>query len=114
MLLMKKIDLNIGDKVHYLPFERCDEDQIENGYVKEIPEHTENSVRVVYYWFGDSENPLDYTSALTDLSQLKKGWVDNPKNKLSLTYNIDNICPICGIVWGDDGCQICGCEKNSY
>ena len=91
----KQSDLNIGDKVHYIPFEGCNDDQIENGYVKEIPEHTKNSVRVVYYWFGDDENPLEYSSALTDLSQLKKGWIDNPKNKLSLTYNKNNEESIC-------------------
>ena len=39
--------IKIGDKVHYIPFEGCDESLIENGIVKEIPEHTFDSVRVV-------------------------------------------------------------------
>jgi len=29
--------IKIGDKVHYIPFEGCDESLIENGIVKEIP-----------------------------------------------------------------------------
>lgn len=66
--------IKIGDKVHYIPFEGCDESLIENGIVKEIPEHTFDSVRVVYKCNSDWKRFMDYTSALTNIRNLEKGW----------------------------------------
>lgn len=68
-------DVVIGDKVHYRP-DYLTEDMWENGMVKEIPEHTDTAIRVVFSCGGDWENFRNYTSALTDLKYLRKGWVN--------------------------------------
>jgi hypothetical protein len=67
------VDLKIGDKVHYQPSQYGDE-KWENGVVKEIPEWSLDSVRVVYNCGGDWKNYKDYTSALTNIRDLKLGW----------------------------------------
>lgn len=66
--------IKIGDKVHYIPFEGCDELLYENGMVKEIPDHTNNSIRVVYNCAGEWDNFMNYTSQLTNINQLRDGW----------------------------------------
>jgi len=66
-------DLKIGDKVYYQP-SHYEEDNYENGMVKEIPDHTNKSIRVVYNCAGDWDNFKDYTSALTNLRDLSLGW----------------------------------------
>lgn len=76
--------LKIGDKVHYMPDYNIgkkyneetqqNEDIYENGIIKEIPEHSLDSVRVVYNCNGDWKNYKDYTSALTDIRDLYIGW----------------------------------------
>lgn len=65
--------LKKGDKVHYQPA-HYSEEEWENGIVKEIPEHTTTAVRVVYNCAGNWDNYEDYTSALTNLSDLKLDW----------------------------------------
>ncbi len=67
-------DLKVGDKVHYQPIHYLKEDKWENGIVKEIPEFSLSSVRVVYNCLGDWQNYQDYTSALTDVLDLNIGW----------------------------------------
>ena len=66
-------NLKIGDKVHYQPSQYGDE-RWENGIVKEIPEWSLDSVRVVYNCGGDWKNYKDYTSALTNIRDLKLDW----------------------------------------
>ena len=65
--------LKIGDKVHYQP-EHYREDECENGMIKEIPNHTNDAVFVVYNCAGNWDNFKDYTSALTNIEDLKLGW----------------------------------------
>lgn len=65
--------LKVGDKVCYQP-DHYSEDRWENGMVKEIPEFTTTSVRVVYNCDGDWDNYKNYTSALTHIRDLKLGW----------------------------------------
>lgn len=72
MLLQE--DLKVGDKVHYQPSHYLEEDRWENGIVKVIPDFTTSSVRVVYNCAGDWEHFDDYTSALTNVRDLNKGW----------------------------------------
>lgn len=67
------IYLRVGDKVRYQP-DYYPTERWENGIVKEIPEHTDQSVRVVYNCDGDWENYQNYTSAMTDLRDLRIGW----------------------------------------
>lgn len=67
--------LKIGDRVNYTPFEGCDEILIENGMVKEIPEHTTTSVRVVFNCAGEWSRFKEYTSQLTPINKLKMGWI---------------------------------------
>jgi len=71
----QKIDiskLRIGGKVHYQP-PYYGEDKWENGMVKEVPDFP-NHVRVVYNCAGDWDNFKNYTSALTNINDLKLGW----------------------------------------
>lgn len=65
----------IGDKVHHIGFKGT---QPENGIIKEIPEGQLTAVRVVYKCAGDWENYMNYTSALTSVSHLYKGWNHDP------------------------------------
>ncbi len=74
--MLRKEDLKVGDKVHYQPSYYLKDDKWENGVVKEIPEHTVSSVRVVYNCGGDWLNYKNYTSAMTDVMDLEKGWRD--------------------------------------
>jgi len=66
--------LKVGDRVRYIPFENCSIDQIENGRVKEIPEHTNTEVRVVFNCAGEWDNFMYYTSQLTPIRNLELGW----------------------------------------
>lgn len=65
--------LNIGERVHYQPSHYA-EDEFENGIVKEIPTFTNDAVRVVYNCGGNWDKYKDYTSALTNVRDLKLGW----------------------------------------
>ena len=73
--------LKVGDEVHYQP-EHYGETRWENGLIKEIPDFATdktapigyNCVRVVYNCAGNWANFKNYTSALTDLEDLKLGW----------------------------------------
>ena len=71
------LKVKIGDKVHYIPFKGCDRSQVENGMVKEIPDHTNTAVRVVYNCAGEWNNFMDYTSVLTKIEYLEYGWEHN-------------------------------------
>ena len=66
-------EIKVGNKVRYQPG-YYGEDKWENGIVKEIPTHTNDAVRVVYYCDNDWDNYYKYTSALTDLVDLKLNW----------------------------------------
>jgi hypothetical protein len=75
-MIEKMIDiskLKVGDKVHYQPDHYGDE-KWENGIIKEIPAWSLDSVRVVYNCGGDWENYKEYTSALTNIRDLRLGW----------------------------------------
>lgn len=65
--------LKIGDKVHYVR-DNAPEGEYENGVVKEIPDHSKDSVRVVYNCGGEWNNFMNYTSALTRAENLRTGW----------------------------------------
>ena len=69
-------ELKVGDKVYHQP-SYFPEDTFDNGIVKEIPDGTVSSVRVVYYCGGDWENYKNYTSALTRTRDLFPGWKHN-------------------------------------
>jgi hypothetical protein len=66
----------VGDKVHYIPFEGCDESQYENGVVKEILDHCPIAVRVVYHCAEEWDNYMNYTSQLTPIGKLRLGWIE--------------------------------------
>ena len=55
-------DISIGDNVYYQP-DHFSANEFENGVVKEIPTHTNNSIRVVYNcngeWHRYKESPYD-------------------------------------------------------
>ena len=62
--------LKVGDKVCYVP----GHGNPENGIIKEIPEHTDTAVRVVYHCNGEWHDYQDYTAAMTNLRDLEIGW----------------------------------------
>lgn len=66
-------ELSIGDKVRYQP-EHYGDKEWESGIIKEIREDNIDGVWVVYDCNGDWRNYKDYTSALTNLRDLKLGW----------------------------------------
>ena len=65
--------LRIGQQVHYQP-EHYGDDRWENGMIKEIREGKMDGVWVVYNCGGNWDYYMDYTSALTNLRDLKLGW----------------------------------------
>jgi hypothetical protein len=79
--MLKLSDLKVGDKVCYQPEHYEASGEFENGIVKEIPSFASdaghahyNSVRVVYNCAGNWNDYANYTSALTNLRDLKLGW----------------------------------------
>jgi len=66
--------IKIGDKVCYQPDHYKSEDKYENGIVKEVPDWSADSIRVVYNCAGDWNNYKDYTSELTNVRDLTLGW----------------------------------------
>jgi hypothetical protein len=74
--MLKKKDFQVGDKVHYIPYKDCPQKLFENGIVKEIPESEHEEIRVVYYCSGDWDRYMIYTSALTPVNKLQKGWIN--------------------------------------
>ncbi len=66
-------NLHIGQKVHYQP-EHYGETRWENGIIKEIRQDTLDSVWVVYNCGGEWRNYKDYTSAKTNLRDLRLDW----------------------------------------
>jgi hypothetical protein len=66
--------IKVGDKVCFQPDHYKSESKYENGIVKEVPDWSTNSIRVVYNCAGDWNNYKDYTSALTNIRDLTLGW----------------------------------------
>lgn len=87
--MIKKGILQEGDKVYYQPEHYKKDDKFENGIVKEIPEHTDYAVRVVYNCGGNWANYKNYTSALTNLRDLNKGWYGE-RTLSQLSTDIEN------------------------
>lgn len=72
--MIKFVDIEVGDKVHYQPEHYKKEGKWENGIVKAIPSYTPGSIRVVYNCAGNWNDYENYTSALTNLNDLYHGW----------------------------------------
>ena len=65
--------LKVGDSVHYQP-SHYGEDKWENGVIKEIRKDILDAVWVVYNCGGEWHRYKEYTSAKTNLCDLKLGW----------------------------------------
>lgn len=65
--------LRVGNKVCYQP-DHYNKDEWENGIIKEIRKEETDGVWVVYNCAGDWINYMNYTSARTNLRDLKLGW----------------------------------------
>ena len=65
--------LRVGDRVHYQPEHYADKEW-ENGRIKEIRQGTDDAVWVVYHCAGRWDKYTEYTSAKTNLRDLKLGW----------------------------------------
>ena len=65
--------LQVGDKVHYQP-EHYGVSKYENGIIKEIRKDVQNAVWVVYNCESHWNKYQDYTSAKTNLLDIKLGW----------------------------------------
>ncbi len=83
--------LTIGQKVHYQPDHYKDE-QYDNGMIKEIPDHTNTAVRVVFNCNDDWDNFMNYTSQLTNKSDLKLDWKNDYEETELYLYNADPNC----------------------
>jgi hypothetical protein len=70
---LQQVDFKVGDKVRYQPEHYGD--RFENGIVKEIPEHDKFVLRVVYNCLDDWDNYRNYTAAITNIRDIKKGWL---------------------------------------
>ena len=66
--------LRVGDNVHYQPEHYTVINEWENGIIKEIRSSNLTGVWVVYNCAGNWERYGEYTSALTNLRDLKLGW----------------------------------------
>jgi len=71
--IQSSAELHIGDRVRYQP-DHYGDDKWENGIVKEVREGVSDSVWVVYHCAGEWDRYRDYTSAKTNLCDLKLGW----------------------------------------
>ena len=65
--------LHVGDRVRYQP-SHYGLDEWENGIVKEVRPGVTDAVWVVYHCAGNWKRYTEYTSAKTDLRDLKVGW----------------------------------------
>ena len=66
-------ELSVGDNVHYQP-EHYSDDHWENGVIKEIRPGVTDAVWVVYNCNGEWHRYKEFTSAKTNLRDLKLGW----------------------------------------
>jgi hypothetical protein len=69
---------NPGEKVHYVPFEGCDESLYENGIVKSAAVQPGNYF-VVFHCAGDWNKYYDYTGQNTNSKSLRPGWYEHSK-----------------------------------
>lgn len=65
--------LSVGDKVYYQPT-HYNNYEWENGVIKEVREGVNDAVWVVYQCVGKWDKYREYTSAKTNLRDLKLGW----------------------------------------
>ena len=65
--------LHVGQQVHYQP-EHYGDDKWENGIIKEIRPEKVDGVWVVYNCADNWDRYTEYTSALTNLRDLKLKW----------------------------------------
>ena len=65
-------DLYVGRKVHYQS--QYNEDKWKNGIVKEARSGRNDGVWIVYLCDGKWDRFVEYTSAFTDLEDIKLGW----------------------------------------
>ena len=107
-------ELKVGNKVHYQP-DHYSANKWENGIIKEIPDFETdktsqvgyNCVRVVYNCAGNWDNYKDYTSALTNLRDLKLGWksllitkiCEDCNKEFETEDSNDDICEDCYYEW---------------
>ena len=73
LTMIEITDLRVGQKVRYQP-EHYGEDEWENGIIKEIRDGRNDGVWVVYHCADKWGRFMDYTSALTNLRDIKLGW----------------------------------------
>ena len=66
--------LRVGDQVRYRP-ERFKDNEWQNGVVKEIRDGITDGAWVVYNCDGNWDNYIDYRGTLTNLHDLKLGWI---------------------------------------
>lgn len=67
------MELEIGQRVHYIPFEGCDNSLKENGIVKSFG--NSDTVFVVFKCNGHWEHYQDYTGQSVRVKDLKTGWI---------------------------------------
>jgi len=81
--LTKRASYIEGELVTFIPYSDCVKELWENGIVKAV---TPTGIRVVYHVGEGWSSYRDYTSALTSIAQLRRGWIINIKIKENDTY----------------------------
>jgi hypothetical protein len=64
--------MKIGDNVHYIPFDGCDENLIDNGKIKSFSDS--GNPFVVYHCNNEWDKWMDYTGQNTPLDRINEGW----------------------------------------
>lgn len=64
-----------GDSVHYIPYKECDPSEYQNGIVKSEHFSHPGKMFVVYHCGGEWGHYMHYTACLTNISDLREGWV---------------------------------------
>lgn len=77
-------EIKVGDSVTYI--DPHNKEKVELGMVKEVPNWTIKQVRVVFHCNEDWLHYYEYTSQLTDIEYLHKGW---PEVEPGCPYSVE-------------------------
>jgi len=65
-----------GDKVHYVPFEGCTNDDCKNGVVKNAFSGLDTHIYVAFDCCHEPEEYMKYKGIIMPLSKLEPDWVE--------------------------------------
>jgi len=65
-----------GNKVHYVPYEGCSNEECRNGVVKNTFNGYDDHTNIAFDCTHEPENYMKYKGELTLDSKVKLGWVE--------------------------------------